>query len=129
MRSTLTSAWARPMEETNKSGNKAVFMADLRCGNAETLAGVASAERKPGYVQETVLPEGKLAMSRFDIESWCKKSPTDKSEPMGQMSFHISENDHLNLEQAEERLQNSGEPEAWVDVDMTSFQLVTPPEC
>lgn len=68
-------------------------------------------------------------MSAFDIESWCKKSPTEKSEPMGQMHFYISDDDHINLEQAEERLQKSGEKEARVDVDPRTFDLKPPPEC
>ncbi|HLV17312.1 MAG TPA: hypothetical protein VKY70_07580 [Pseudomonas sp.] len=68
-------------------------------------------------------------MSAFDIESWCKRGPDVKSEPMGQMHFYISETDHVNLEQAEERLQRTGEKEARVDVDPATFDLKTPPEC
>ena len=68
-------------------------------------------------------------MSALDIESWCKQGPTEKSEPMGQMHFYISETDHLNLEQAEEHLRQSGEKEAWIDVDPHSFDLKPPPEC
>lgn len=68
-------------------------------------------------------------MSAFDIESWCKKGPAEQSEPMGQMHFYISDTDHLNLERAEERLRQSGEKEAWVDVDPRTFDLKPPLAC
>lgn len=68
-------------------------------------------------------------MSAFDIESWCKKSPTEKSVPVGTLRFYISDADHLNLEQAEERLQETGEQEAWVDVNPRTFNLQAPPAC
>ena len=68
-------------------------------------------------------------MSSFDIESWCKTKPTEKSVPLGQIHFYIGGDDHLHLEQAEERLQNSGAAEELVDVDLNTLELRTPPEC
>ncbi|MDV7211557.1 hypothetical protein [Azotobacter beijerinckii] len=68
-------------------------------------------------------------MSSFEIESWCKTKPTEKSVPMGLIHFYIGGDDRLHLEQAEERLQNSGESEALVNVDPSTLELVTPPEC
>lgn len=68
-------------------------------------------------------------MSSFEIESWCKTNPAEKSEPMGLIHFYIGGNDRLKLEQAEERLQNSGEAEVLVEVDRGTLELVTPPEC
>lgn len=69
-------------------------------------------------------------MSSFEIESWCKPSPSEKSVPMGLIHFFIGDIERLKLEQAEERLQkNPGESEVLVDVDMSTLELVTPPEC
>ncbi|WP_349572437.1 hypothetical protein [Azotobacter salinestris] len=68
-------------------------------------------------------------MSSFEIESWCKASPTEKSVPQGLIHFYISGDDRVRLEQAEERLQSSGESEALVDVDRRTLELVTPPGC
>ncbi|WP_339462252.1 hypothetical protein [Pseudomonas sp. EA_105y_Pfl2_R69] len=68
-------------------------------------------------------------MNTLTIEGWCKPNPAQKSTPMGQIQFHLSESDHLRLEQAEERLQQTHEPEVMVDVDMDALELSTPPEC
>ncbi|SDS63306.1 hypothetical protein [Pseudomonas oryzae] len=68
-------------------------------------------------------------MSSFEIESWCKSKPTEKSVPMGLIHFYIGGEDRLHLEQAEERLQASGESEVLVDVDLDTLELTTPPAC
>ena len=68
-------------------------------------------------------------MSSFEIESWCKTKPTEKSVPMGLIHFYIGGDDRVHLERAEERLQNTGESETLVDVDLGTLELVTPPEC
>ncbi len=68
-------------------------------------------------------------MNTLTIEGWCKASGANKSAPIGQFHFHVSEPDHLRLEQVEERLQQTHEPEATIDVDMSSMDLVTPEEC
>ncbi|MCQ4348704.1 hypothetical protein NGA35_14985 [Pseudomonas stutzeri] len=68
-------------------------------------------------------------MSSFEIESWCKPSSAEKSEPMGLIHFYIGGNERVKLEQAEERLQRSGAAEEMLDVDLDTLELVTPPEC
>lgn len=68
-------------------------------------------------------------MNTLTIEGWCKTSGDKKSTPLGSIHFHVSETDHLRLEQAEERLQKTHEPEVMVDVDMTTMELITPEEC
>jgi hypothetical protein len=68
-------------------------------------------------------------MNTLTIEGWCKASGAKKSTPMGQFHFYVSEPDHMRLEQAEERLQQTHEPEVMVDADMSTMELVTPEEC
>lgn len=68
-------------------------------------------------------------MSSFEIESWCKPSPAEKSVPMGLIHFYIGGDQRVKLEQAEERLQRSGAAEELLDVDLATLELVTPPEC
>lgn len=68
-------------------------------------------------------------MNTFTIEGWCKTVGAQKSMPMGQIHFRISEPDHMRLEQAEERLQQTHEAEALLDVDMSGMALVTPADC
>lgn len=68
-------------------------------------------------------------MNTLTIEGWCKASGAKKSTPMGQFHFRVNEADHVRLEQAEERLQQTHEPEALVEVDMSSMELITPHEC
>ncbi|HUE93249.1 hypothetical protein [Pseudomonas sp.] len=68
-------------------------------------------------------------MNTLTIEGWCKPNPAQKSTPLGQIQFHLSENDHVRLEQAEERLQKTHEAELMVDVDMATLELSMPPEC
>jgi len=65
-------------------------------------------------------------MSALTIEGWCKPSPDQKSIPIGEIHFDVDDPLHLRLEQAEERLQETHEPEAMVDVDMSTMDLVLP---
>ncbi|WP_030132684.1 hypothetical protein [Pseudomonas sp. QTF5] len=65
-------------------------------------------------------------MSTLTIEGWCKPSPDQKSIPTGEIHFYVDGPLHLRLEQAEERLQKTHEPEAMVDVDMSSMDLILP---
>jgi hypothetical protein len=69
---------------------------------------------------------GGFVMSALTIEGWCKTSGAQKSTPMGEVHFYVDGPLHLRLEQAEERLQKSHEPEAMVDVDMDSMDLIMP---
>jgi hypothetical protein len=68
-------------------------------------------------------------MNTLTIEGWCKASGDQKSTPIGEIHFRVNEADHLRLEQAEERLQETHEPEVMVDVDMSMLEVVTPEQC
>ncbi|MBT8766979.1 hypothetical protein [Metapseudomonas boanensis] len=68
-------------------------------------------------------------MNTLTIKGWCKTSDAQKSTPMGDIHFRVNEADHLRLEEAEERLQETHEPEAMIDVDMSTMELITPDEC
>jgi hypothetical protein len=67
-------------------------------------------------------------MNTFTIEGWCKKNGDKKSTPLGSIHFHVSEAEHVGLEQAEEHLQKNHEPEVMVNVDMTTLELKMPEE-
>ncbi|MGE7957144.1 hypothetical protein ACQKQA_11200 [Pseudomonas sp. NPDC089530] len=68
-------------------------------------------------------------MNTLTIKGWCKTSDALRSSPIGEIHFHVSNADHLRLEQAEERLQQTQEPEMMIDVDMSTMELITPEEC
>lgn len=68
-------------------------------------------------------------MSTLTIEGWCKSDGDRRSSPVGDIHFDIQGPTHTALEQAEERLQQSHEPEAMVDVDMETLNLVLPEGC
>lgn len=68
-------------------------------------------------------------MNKLTIEGWCKMSDTAQPTPMRPFSFYVNEQNHLKLEEAEERLQNSDLTETFVDIDSASLELETPTEC
>lgn len=68
-------------------------------------------------------------MNDLTIEGWCKVSANEKSTPIGSFRFHIDEETHLRLEQAEQQLQDSDEPEVMVDVNKESLALEIPEQC
>ena len=43
-------------------------------------------------------------MNTFNLESWCKPKGASKSQPMGLMTFRVSEDAHLKMEQAEDQM-------------------------
>ncbi|VVO44746.1 hypothetical protein [Pseudomonas fluorescens] len=65
-------------------------------------------------------------MSALTIEGWCKVNGEPKPTPTGEIHFYVDGPLHLGLEQAEERLQKTHEPEAMVDVDMNTLELKLP---
>lgn len=65
-------------------------------------------------------------MSDLTIEGWCKTGAAQKSTPMGEIRFNVDGPLHLRLEAAEIHLQNTHEPEAMVDVDMDTLNLIMP---
>ncbi|MBY4677754.1 hypothetical protein [Marinobacterium arenosum] len=69
-------------------------------------------------------------MNTFSIESWCKPVGADKSEPMGIIHFHVSDEAHLAMERAEEQLVNSAnQRETDISADMETLELELPEEC
>ena len=65
-------------------------------------------------------------MSALTIEGWCKNSPGESPIPVGEIHFYVDGPLHRRMEQAEERLQKSQEPEVMVDVDMSTLDLTLP---
>ncbi|VVO43892.1 hypothetical protein [Pseudomonas fluorescens] len=65
-------------------------------------------------------------MSTLTIEGWCKPSGAQKSIPVGEIHFYVDGDLHLRLEQAEEHLEKTHEPEVMVDVDMNTLELILP---
>jgi hypothetical protein len=65
-------------------------------------------------------------MSTLTIEGWCKASGQQKSTSLGEIHFYVDGDLHLSLEQAEEFLEKTREPEAMVDVDMNTLELILP---
>ena len=68
-------------------------------------------------------------MNTLTIEGWCKTGEDQKSTQIGSFHFRVDEDSHLRLEQAEERLQDSHESEAMIDIDMENMELQTPEQC
>ncbi|MWV17373.1 hypothetical protein F3I16_15120 [Pseudomonas sp. L-22-4S-12] len=65
-------------------------------------------------------------MSSLSIEGWHKASGAEQSTPVEHIEFYLNGLDHQHLEQAEEYLQKSHEPETMVDVDMATLELSLP---
>ncbi|WP_397452775.1 hypothetical protein [Pseudomonas sp. NA-150] len=68
-------------------------------------------------------------MSTLTIEGWRKPSDGSKSVPLGEIHFEVGAQEHLRLEAAEEQLNNSDQKEIFIDVDMSTINLVLPVEC
>lgn len=69
-------------------------------------------------------------MNTFTIESWCKPVGANKSVPMGQISFRVSDEYRLKMESMEERFaESSSERQGDISVRMADLELTTPPEC
>lgn len=64
-------------------------------------------------------------MSTLTIEGWSKIGE-QKSIPIGEVHFLVDGLVHEALEKAEERLQETHDPEAKVDVDVDSLELILP---
>ncbi|MFT0621881.1 hypothetical protein ACMHYQ_04370 [Ectopseudomonas guguanensis] len=65
-------------------------------------------------------------MNTLSIDGWRKADNNSKSVPIGTLQFHVSEAEHLRLEQAEEELQRSGARDTMIDADMQTLELVMP---
>lgn len=68
-------------------------------------------------------------MNTMTIDGWCKTSAEQKSTPIGLIHFHVDDESHLRMEEAEQQLQETHESEIMIDVDMSSLELETPKEC
>ncbi|MCX4029482.1 hypothetical protein H0A36_03480 [Endozoicomonas sp. SM1973] len=68
-------------------------------------------------------------MNTMTLDAWCKPEGADHSTPLGKMTFRISEQDHLKMEDAEEKLANSDEKETMIPADMTSMEMEMPENC
>lgn len=68
-------------------------------------------------------------MSTLDIEGWCKTSPEQASSPLGVFHFYIDGNHHRQLEEAEEQLVKSGGAEVLITPDLSTLELIPPPDC
>ncbi|MFA5493959.1 MAG: hypothetical protein WC247_04205 [Porticoccaceae bacterium] len=68
-------------------------------------------------------------MNTVSIEGWRKPPGADKPVPIEILQFHISDECHLQLEQAEEKLQQTDEGEIFVDVDRDTLDLETSADC
>lgn len=68
-------------------------------------------------------------MNTLNIEGWRKAPGDQKSTPIGPMQFHVSEDDHLRMERAEEQLRVSGADDVMVEADMQAMELVIADDC
>lgn len=68
-------------------------------------------------------------MNTMELDGWCKPTGADKSMPIGLIHFHVSEQDHLRLEEAEEKLADADTQEMMLDVDMSDMELEMPKDC
>ncbi|MGE9762222.1 hypothetical protein [Pseudomonas sp. PDM20] len=66
-------------------------------------------------------------MSTFTIEGWCKAGNEQKAVALEGIHFCLNGNDHLLLEQAQERLQRTREPDVMVYINLATLELRLPP--
>ena len=65
----------------------------------------------------------------LDVGGWCKHNNNTRPEPVNTIHFHISQNCHLLLEQAEEELQKTHEREKFLEMDPDALELEVSPDC
>lgn len=68
-------------------------------------------------------------MNTLTLEGWCKSEGASKSTPIESIHFSVSDQTHIQLEEVEERLKTTRDPEAFVDVDMRTMELETSTDC
>lgn len=68
-------------------------------------------------------------MNTLTVEGWYKPAGSDKPVPIERVRFHINETCHLQLERAEEELEQSGTGEKLIPVDASTLALETPADC
>jgi hypothetical protein len=60
---------------------------------------------------------------------WLKSSEQAQSRELGNIRFHIDSDYHQRLEDAEERLQQTGETETLLEADKETLEVELPPGC
>ena len=65
-------------------------------------------------------------MTTLSIESWYKPEGAKTSCPIGNIQFHVSEDDHLRMETAEEKLHDSSQDELFLDVELAALDAEMP---
>jgi len=65
-------------------------------------------------------------MNTMDLDGWCKPKGAAKSDSIGIIHFHISEQDHLRLEDAEEKLAASPGEDMILNVNIDDMELELP---
>ena len=65
-------------------------------------------------------------MTTLTIESWYKPEGAKKSSSIGNIQFHVSEDDHLRIENAEETLLDSSQKEIFLDTNLSTLEAVIP---
>ncbi|MCR8921913.1 hypothetical protein NO559_03970 [Dasania sp. GY-MA-18] len=68
-------------------------------------------------------------MNTLTLDGWCKPQGAPKSMPIGMIHFRISEQDHLKMEQLEDKLQNSSDRDVMLPLDINQLELKTPDDC
>ncbi|MEZ5525133.1 MAG: hypothetical protein R3E62_09285 [Pseudomonadales bacterium] len=68
-------------------------------------------------------------MNTLTIDGWCKPYEGEKSIPLGAFHFRVDEAVHLEMERAEEKLQDTEEEEIFIHADPGNMGLETPEGC
>ena len=66
-------------------------------------------------------------MNTLTLDGWCKTPGTMKSEAIGFIHFRVPEKAHQQLEQLEQLLEETGEKERLLDINIAEMELETPP--
>lgn len=65
----------------------------------------------------------------LDLEGWRKVGAAGERMPVHNIHLHVSEECHLRLEEAEERLRRNAEREMFLDIDPDELELAVSPDC
>ncbi len=68
-------------------------------------------------------------MNTLSIEGWCKPEGASKSTRIESLHFRVSEEAHLEMENAEQKMQESGASEVFITPEMEGLELATSADC
>ena len=68
-------------------------------------------------------------MNALTLEGWCKAEGSSQACPIEVIHFRVNDHCHKLLEQAEEQLQQSPQPEIIVPIDISTMELQTSDDC